>query len=91
MQIYIVFYLHLMHNIVTLFLMLQMTPLQKIRHKRKLTCKQVADEIGVHESAMYRLENGLIWPSKETVEKLVALFNKRIKEVEILWPERYIE
>jgi DNA-binding XRE family transcriptional regulator len=50
----------------------------------------VAKNINVHESTLARIEHGEVWPSKKTVENLVSFFDNNINEIEILWPERFI-
>ena len=89
MHIFVVLYLRLMHNVVILFLTMQMSPLQRVRLKKKLTLQQVADEVGIHQTTLMRIENGEVWPSKKTVNSLVSFFGKKVKEIEILWPERF--
>ena len=69
-----------------------MTPLQKIRLKKKLTLQQVAERIGVDQTTIMRIEKGESWPrTKETLDKIVAFYEGKVKEMQVLYPERFKE
>jgi transcriptional regulator with XRE-family HTH domain len=64
-----------------------MTPLKRIRTKKKFTQQYVADHVGVNQSTILRIERGEVWPERETLEKLVSFFDGEIKVEQILFPK----
>jgi transcriptional regulator with XRE-family HTH domain len=68
-----------------------MSPLRKLRLRKKLTLQQVADATGIDRTNLGRIELGQRKPRTDTVDRIVSFFGGKIKEVEILWPERFIK
>jgi len=65
-----------------------MTPLRRIRKKKKLSLRHVAREVGIHYSQLCRIENGEP-TSAETAAKLSNFYAGKITEMQILYPKRY--
>jgi predicted transcriptional regulator len=65
------------------------TPLQRLREKRGLTLKEVADAVDTDTGNLSRMERGH-QKSVELAERLVKFYGQgQITELEILYPERY--
>lgn len=65
------------------------TPLQRLREKRGLTLKEVADAVDTDTGNLSRMERG-IQKSVDLAAKLVTFYGPgAITELEILYPERY--
>jgi transcriptional regulator with XRE-family HTH domain len=67
------------------------TPLRRIRLERHLSLEAVADGIGMNNGTISRIERGDTKASPETAEKLVKFFGEGISELEILYPERFMQ
>ena len=68
------------------------TPLKIARKRKNLTLMQVAELIKSDAGNISRIERGQQTPSKELVEKLVALFkDEGLTELHILFPELYTD
>ncbi|MDX7992982.1 helix-turn-helix transcriptional regulator [Xenorhabdus littoralis] len=65
------------------------TPLRKIRKELGLTLIQVASAVGCDTGNLSRMERGLQKPTLNLAEKLVIFFDKKIDEIQILYPERF--
>jgi transcriptional regulator with XRE-family HTH domain len=68
-----------------------MSPLKKLRLRKKLTLQQISSATGIDRTYLGRIERGIKKPSATTAEKIVSFFDGKIKEMEILWPERFIK
>lgn len=66
------------------------SPLKLIRRKHGLTLQQVADSVGIDTGNLSRIERGQQVPNKELAEKLAIFFNGDITEIQIIYPERFI-
>lgn len=44
--------------------------IEKIRNEKRVTRKDLSEKAGVSVTALYNIENGLSWPSQETINKL---------------------
>lgn len=64
------------------------TPLKKARLKRGLTQTEIADALGMHQSAYSRIENGDP-TSAGMAEKISRFFDGKISETEILYASRF--
>ena len=65
------------------------TPLQQVRHSRKLSLTQVANAVGIDTGNLSRIERGIQVPSKDLTEKLAQYFNGEVTETQIIYPERF--
>jgi putative transcriptional regulator len=61
------------------------------RLKRGQTLMQVAKAIGTDAGNLSRIENGKQMPSPKMAEKLAQHFGYEISEIQILYPERFVE
>ena len=43
--------------------------MKEIREERKLSSWDVATQLGITPSALWRIENGKVWPKKSTVDR----------------------
>lgn len=66
------------------------SPLKQARMKRGMTLQQVAAAVGVDSGNLSRIERGQQVPNKELAEKLANFFNGDITEIQIIYPERFI-
>lgn len=66
------------------------TPLKKIRVKNERTLKEVADAIEVDQSNLSRIERGLQAATPQLAEKIVHYFDNQISEIEVLYPNRFL-
>jgi transcriptional regulator with XRE-family HTH domain len=69
----------------------EQTPLRKIRRFRGMSQMQVAARVGINQSHFSKIERGDVKPTPEVAEKLARFFGHAITELEILYPERYME
>lgn len=67
------------------------TPLRKVRKSANLTLMQVASRIGCDPGNLSRMERGLQKPAADFAEKLSRFYGGVITEIEILYPERFIQ
>ena len=44
--------------------------IKEIRKEKRVTRKGLSEKAGVSVTALYNIENGLSWPSQETINKL---------------------
>jgi len=66
------------------------TPLRKMRVEKKLTISEVAIATQLDVGNLSRIERGIQVPSLETAEKLSRFFKGKITEMQILYPQRYM-
>lgn len=55
--------------------------IKKMRQKRGLTQKQLADRLGVKQSNISRWESGAFKPNAATLKKMAAVLNCRIDDL----------
>jgi transcriptional regulator with XRE-family HTH domain len=67
------------------------TRLRKARLKRGETTYEVAAKVGVSQAQYHRVETGMSGASRELAERLARHFGDAVTEMEILYPERYVE
>lgn len=65
------------------------TKLYSVRKASGLTLQEVGNVVGVDAGNLSRLERGVQKASLKLAEKISKLFQGRISELEILYPERY--
>jgi transcriptional regulator with XRE-family HTH domain len=68
-----------------------LNPVKAARKKRGQTLTQVAAAIGTDAGNLSRIENGKQRPSLEMAEKLAQHFGYEISEIQILYPQRFIQ
>ena len=66
------------------------SPLRLARERRGLTLKFVSDQVGMDLGNLSRVERGESVPAKETIEALAKFFGHEVTEMQIIYPERYI-
>ena len=47
--------------------------MQKIREERKLSRRDMASELGCTQTALWKMENGKVWPKKSTIDRFCAV------------------
>jgi len=67
------------------------TPLKTVRLKRGQTLRQVADAVGTDVGNVSRMENQKQGVAPAMAEKLSKHFGGEITELQILYPERFME
>ena len=67
------------------------SPLKLARLSREQTLHQVAEALGIDTGNLSRIERGTQVPSKELAEKLANYFGNGLTEMQIIYPERYVE
>lgn len=67
------------------------TPLRKIRLERGLTLTEVSRATDIDEGNLSRLERNVQQASAETAEALSKFYRGEISEIEIIYPERYMD
>ncbi|MCL2656124.1 MAG: helix-turn-helix domain-containing protein [Betaproteobacteria bacterium] len=67
------------------------TPLRLARERRELTIVQISAETGIDPGNLSRIERGCQTPSTKVAERLAKFFNNEVTELQILFPERYVE
>lgn len=70
---------------------MEQTPLRKIRLERGLSLEIVARAIGLDTGNLSRVERAEQGISLEKAELLVGFFDGEITELEILYPQRYMQ
>jgi len=68
-----------------------MTPLRRIREKKKMSLAEVAVDVNCDAGNLSRIETGKQNPSLDLAAALSKFFKNEISEMEILYPERYME
>lgn len=68
-----------------------MTPLKAIRRKRNLTLVEVATAVETDSGNLSRIENAKQTASPDLAERLSKYFGCAITEVQILYPERFMQ
>ncbi len=58
--------------------------LKKLRTENKITQSELADGIYISRSMIAKYESGLIYPSKEIIEKIAVYFNVRLSDLMIV-------
>lgn len=67
------------------------TPLRKMRVEKGLTISDVAVATQLDVGNLSRIERGIQVTSLETAERLARYFGQQITEMQILYPQRYME
>ncbi|WP_369410904.1 helix-turn-helix domain-containing protein [Candidatus Pantoea multigeneris] len=67
------------------------TPLRVMREAKGLTISEVALAVQIDVGNLSRIERGIQVTSIETAEKIADFFNRKISEMQILYPHRYAE
>lgn len=67
------------------------TPLRKARMNANLTIVEVATAVKCDPGNLSRMERGIQRPTAEMAEKLTKLFGPALSELQVLYPERFIE
>lgn len=67
------------------------TPLRKARINANLTIVEVASAVKCDPGNLSRMERGIQRPTAEMAEKLAQLFKPELSELQVLYPERFIE
>lgn len=67
------------------------TPLRRAREKKGETTRAVAAAVDMDQSFYVRVEGGKKRVSPGLAERLALHFGNSVSEMEILYPERYIE
>lgn len=67
------------------------SPLKKARIAAQKTLADVAPAVGLDTGNLSRIENCKQTASKETAEKLSQFYGGAVTEMEILYPERYMQ
>ena len=72
--------------------------MKAIREEQKLSTREMATNLGITPSALWRIENGKVWPKPATVEKFCAvtltpsafLYTKALEAKDFQIPPRYV-
>ena len=67
------------------------TPLAKVREKRLIPQIQVARHVGIDKGHYSNIESGKATPSAAVAARIAAFFGHEVTEIQILYPERYVE
>ncbi len=67
------------------------TPLRKMREANGLTISEVALAVQIDVGNLSRIERGIQVTSIETAEKISQFFKGKISEMQILYPQRYVQ
>lgn len=67
------------------------TPLRKMREASGLTISEVALAVQIDVGNLSRIERGIQLTSIETAEKISRFFKGKISEMQILYPQRYVQ
>lgn len=67
------------------------TPLRKMRVEKGLTISDVAVATQLDVGNLSRIERGIQVTSLETAERLARYFGQQITEMQILYPQRYMD
>lgn len=67
------------------------TPLRKMRVEKGLTISDVAVATQLDVGNLSRIERGIQVTSLETAERLARYFGQQITEMQILYPQRYMQ
>jgi len=67
------------------------TPLRKMRVEKGLTIAEVSLATQIDVGNLSRIERGKQVTSLETAEKLARFFKGEITEMQILYPQRYMD
>ncbi len=63
--------------------------LRELRENRRLSQSELAREVGVHRTSVWRIERGMIAPSFSTARRLAAAYGIRLGELyELIEQER---
>ncbi len=55
--------------------------LKKLRNEKNITQTELADAIYISRSMIAKYENGLVYPTKETAEKIAVYFNVKLSDL----------
>ncbi|KFC07029.1 phage DNA-binding protein [Trabulsiella guamensis ATCC 49490] len=66
------------------------SPLRVLRKSQHLTLSHVAKMVGIDQSNLSRIERGQQKATPDVAERLVSLFPGQINELQILYPQRYM-
>ncbi|GAA0469683.1 helix-turn-helix transcriptional regulator [Tatumella punctata] len=67
------------------------TPLRKMRMEKKLTISEVALAVHCDVGNLSRIERGVQVTSLEMAERLSKFFGGLVSEMQILYPQRYMD
>lgn len=73
----------------TIFVAIMETPLRKARVSAGRTLTAVAEDVGIEKGTLSKIETGKSTPSTGLAARLASYYG--ISEMEILYPERYVE
>ena len=66
------------------------TPLKRIRKRRGITQRVVAEQAGIRPAYYCRIENGTSTASAEVAANIARYFGGVLTELEILYPKRFV-
>lgn len=66
------------------------SPLRKIRIEKGLTISEVARAVSIDVGNLSRIERGTQLTSIATAEKLADFFERKISEMQILYPSKFV-
>lgn len=67
------------------------TPLKRVRKKLNLSLRIVAEAVKTNPGNLSRIENGKQKTTPDLAEKLSTFFGQQVSEVQILYPERFMD
>lgn len=67
------------------------TPLRFVRLKRGMSLSEVADGVGTTPAQISNIEKAKHRPSAGLAERISAFFDGEVSEIEILFPERFVD
>ena len=70
---------------------MHMLPIKKLRRTRGQTLVEVAASVGTDPGNLSRIERGVQQTSPDLAARLAKHFGYAITEIEILYPERFVE
>lgn len=66
------------------------SPLRNLRKSQCLTLSYVANLVGIDPANLSRIERGQQIASLDVAERLVKFYSGQIDELQILYPQRYV-
>ncbi|CBG89364.1 helix-turn-helix domain-containing protein [Citrobacter rodentium] len=66
------------------------SPLRNLRKSQNLTLSYVANLVGIDPANLSRIERGQQIASLDVAERLVKFYSGQIDELQILYPQRYV-
>lgn len=67
------------------------TPLRRERERMGLSTVTVADALGVSQSTITRIENGILQPRPDLATRIATYFDQRITRDQVIFPRDYPE